>query len=1609
MWQVFDEDRPQYAADRAQLRTVLDEAGYDAARRTTINAHYTDVGYVREVWRAVEGLGFDGGEVLEPGCGAGTFIGLAPGSARLTGVELDPTTAAIAAHVYPDATIRAESFADTRYPRGHFDLAIGNVPFADVRLHDPGHNPNQRLAMHNHFIAKALDLVRPGGLVAVLTSHYTMDSANPEARRLFGQRADLVGAVRLPTGAHRRAAGTDAITDLLIWRVRQPGALPRDTGWHDTVPVELPGPNGPETLRINRYFATQHPEQVLGEMRVAIGMYGVAGLQVNPGDRDTTGRLGEALQLVTAQARADGLVMTPPAEGHQVLAAARSVALDDEIDGHIVANRDGSFQVRREGVYEPLQVPRTQADELRALLGLRDQARALVAEEASRLDDTDQLTGRRARLAGQWQAYVDHYGPINRYTTRATGRPDEDGEPRLARVTPPAVRLLVREDPYGPLVAALESFDPQTQTAQPAGLLRGRQIVPRQPVLGTDDPVEALEVTLDTHGMVDLDNIAGLLGVEPDQARDLLGDAIYELPPTSAVDGGRVWVPRAEYLSGNVREKLDAALAAAADDERWLPNVAALRAVVPAELGPGDVAPRLGAVWIPAGDHQQFMHEVLQDRFAKVIHYGGSRWQVEGSKHSVQAVNQWGTRRMPAPDLISKLMGQERIVVMDTVGEPGDTRQVLNPTETQAAQDKAVQLQERFAEWVWEDEHRTQRLLADYNQRFNSTVLRDYSAEGDRLSLPGLAKNFTPRRHQRAAVARMLNEQSVGLFHQVGAGKTAEMVIGTTELRRLGMVSKPAVVVPNHMLEQFSREWLQLYPQARVLAASSDDLTRDRRRQFVARVATNDWDAVILTRTAFQSLKLTPEHEAAYIDRQVAEHRRQIEAANERGDRPGRVLKQMEKKLLRREEEIKAKLNLPADPGISFEDSGIDYLVVDEMHEYKNLQVTSNISGAAIAGSQRSQDLDMKLDWLRQVHGDRVLTSATATPIANSVAEMYVMQRYHNPAALEAAGITDFDSWAATFGEVVTSMEVNIVGDSFKPRDRFAKFTNVPELLTMFHQFGDIRTAEDLALPTPELAARADGQRQPEVLRVPTSPALQAYIGELSQRVDQIAGGGVNPTQDNMLKVSSDGRKAALDVRLVTDPESWDQLVVPQTKVDAAADRIARVWAENADNTYLDPDTGEASPVRGGLQIVFCDLSTPNPDGRWNVYDALRDGLHERGMPAGSVRYIHEAGNDTEKARLFADCRAGRVAVLIGSTSKMGIGTNIQNRALHLLDMDAPWRPADVEQRHGRILRQGNQNPEVQLTQAITEGSFDTYMWQTLERKSRFINQVMRGDVSGREIEDIGGDTLNFTEFKAIASNNPLLLEEAEAAADLKRWQARYTNHQRNQQSLASRIRNEQAYIDRSTAELPAYRAAAERAVDTSGERFVLTIGGHRYTRRPDAEAALNSWLTAPGRIWPGPGQLGVIATVGGHDITARHDTDTLYLSLADLPDVQSVVAIRDLRKAEFVPRCENLTRGLDKRARKLELGITEAEHRLTQAQTAHGQPFKHAPELDAAKRRYTDITNKMRDNQAQQVALSQAQQITAQQAPADAARTTPGIPAWTARGPASPDRGYGR
>ncbi|MFF1831123.1 helicase-related protein [Paenarthrobacter sp. NPDC058040] len=1546
VFQIFDESRDEYAGDREHLRSLLTEAQYGAARRTTINAHYTDAAYVKAMWAAVQDLGFEGGTVLEPGSGVGTFIGFAPENAEMTGVELDPTTAAISQALYPGATVRAESFADTKLPTGYFDLAIGNVPFANVALHDPRHNAGGH-SIHNHFILKSLELTRPGGMVAVLTSSFTLDATNPAARREMNQLADLVGSVRLPTGAHRKAAGTDAMTDLLIFRRREPGQEPASTLWETVSARRIDG----TITRLNSYF-DEHPDRLLGDLHVAHGMHGAETLHLTTDDLSTVpDRLNTALAGIVADAKAAGLVITERTADQERQRAAYVPAATNEWEGHISATGAG-FTVVENGSHTDLAVPKTQAAELRALLGLRNAGRKLLTAEAESRDDTADIDMLRDELKTAYGRYVDTYGPINRYTLRDTGRVDQDtGEPIQARTTPRPVTILGR-DPFGPLVKGLENFDDATQTATPAALLSSRQVQPRRPILGVDTAEEALTVTLDTVGEVDLDYAASLLGTSPDEARAAMGESIYQVPGPE-----ETFQTRAEYLSGNVREKLDIAQAAALTDDQYAVNVRALTEAIPEPLRMDEVEARLGAVWVDADTHQEFVRDILADPYATVTNAAGSLWDVKANRHTLTATSSWGTQRMPASDILKQVLEQRPVRVTD---EGEDKRRILNPTETAAAQEKAQLLQERFSEWVWEEPERANRLIDEYNRRFNSIVLRDYTTEGERLTLPGMAKDFSPRPHQRAAVARMLSEPAVGLFHQVGAGKTAEMVMGVMELRRLGMVNKPAVIVPNHMLEQFAREWLQVYPQARILAASSADLAGDKRRQFVARASANQWDAVIMTRTAFQRVSLSPEAEAAYMRAEVAQVRAELEAAKSNAGDNGRanasIIKRLEKAVMGREERLKAKLDTPADPGISFEETGIDYLVVDELHDYKNLETPSNIPGAAITGSNRASDLHMKTEFLRHREGRRVITGATATPIANSVTEMYVMQRYLRPDLLQAAGIKDFNTWAATFGQVVEEMELTVAGgDRFKLKSRFAKFQNVPELLKMFHTFADVKTAEDLNLPTPDLAPRdGDGLRQPNMITVEPSPELRAYIQDIGDRVDAIQQRLVDSEEDNMLKVSSDGRKAALDMRLV-DPGLYQ---AGPTKISATADLLASVYEEYKDRLYTDPSTGEPDPVPGALQLVFCDFGTPSE--KWNVYGELKDQLRRRGVPEHMVRFIHEAKNDNEKGRLFAAARSGQIAVLIGSTSKMGVGTNIQKRAVHLVDMDAPWRPADVEQRHGRILRQGNQNPEVRISQVVTKESFDSFMWQGLERKSRFINQIMRGRLDVREIEDIGDNTLNFAQAKAITSGNPLVLEKAVADQELARLSRLDRAYNRNQVAVAHTKRGEQTAADAAAHDLPLIHAAIERTVDTTADKFKATINGQTLDNRTDAAEALRAWAGRQGhRLMNlyGYDELGTIAALGGHELRAKLipgrdlDRSTVEVRLEGVPRATTQISRKGLLAADVgtIRQLENRVSSLPRLAADVETRRQDALTRIDQADKALAEPFKHAEALKTA------------------------------------------------------------
>jgi N12 class adenine-specific DNA methylase len=1518
------------------------------ARRTTLNAHYTSADVVAAMWDAVLDLGFDGGgRVLEPGCGSGNFLGFAPAGASLTGVELDPTTAEIARHLYGQrATIHATGFEEFRAEDGAFDVVIGNVPFAKVTPYDPRHNRG-RHALHTYFLIKSLHLVRPGGLVVALTSRYTLDTRNPLARREMAGLADLVAALRLPAGTFAASSGTDVVVDLLVLRRRLPGDEPAGPAWARTVSADLdpPATSGTEPLDVNEYFVA-NPDHVLGRLTAGRGMYRDHELTVEP-----TGAVEEQfpdeLHRLARVARRRGATMTarPSATVADRPHTEPALALDDcdldcAQDGSFVAGTRGSvgrLQRGRVVAYEP-RVAKDR-NELVRLVGLRDAARAVLAVQVEGGTDDDLADAQRT-LTDRYESYARIYGPINRSTQARTGRRDpETGAEILRRVRPRMGGF--RDDPDWPLVAALEVFDDETQQARPAAIFTERVIDPPTQRLRVDTPAEAIAVCLDETGSVTLDRIAELLGTDSTAARRNLGELVYDDPTTSAL------VPAAQYLSGNIRKKLDACHAATGDDPRFRVNVAALERVLPHQLEPGEITARLGAPWIAARDVEDFCTQVLSasvdiERLPEL-----GRWAArlrDGSRRSVALSSEWGTARADAVTLLDAALNQRLHTVTD---EDEDGRRVRNDAETLAARDKQEALTVRFSEWVWEEPARAARLADRYNELFSSTVLPAHN--GDHLTFPGLAATFTARHHQRDAVARILTDGRTLLAHAVGAGKTATMVMAAMELRRLGSVAKPAVVVPNHMLEQFSREWLQLYPTARILVADRERLSRDRRKEFVARVATSDWDGIVFTQAGFARLPLGGDLLRGYLGEETETARRALAASK---DGKGLSVKRLERRVAQLEETYKRLLAEHAkDDGVRFEETGVDFLFVDEAHAYKNRRVDSSIDGVAGVGSQRAQDLDAKLWALRRAHGPRVVTFATATPVANSMAELWVMQSYLHPDLLAEVDLRAFDAWAATFGRTHTALELAPDGSSYRMQTRFARFQNVPELLTLYRQVADVRTSEDLDLPTPVLAGG-----KPETVIVDPSDALVAYVAELADRAEAIRNRAVDPTEDNMLKVTGDGRRAALDLRLVGEPADPGR-----GKLAVAAQRIAAIHHATRDLTYAD-DHGQLALRAGALQLVFCDVSTPASEG-WNAYDELKSLLVRRGVPAESICYMQDATTDQAKAALFAACRDGNVAVLIGSTETMGVGTNVQTRAIAMHHLDAPWRPADIEQRDGRILRQGNQNPKAQVIRYVTQGSFDTYMWQTLERKAAFIAQVTRGDLPDRDVDDIGDQALSFAEVKALATGDPLVLEKAGVDADVARLPRLERSHHDDQHRLRRTLAAAQDRAVRAEERMGQLTAAVDRLTETRGDRFRMTVDGRDYTKRGDAGDALQRLLSARLRATP-PETVGPavkVGTLGSLPVTGQAITtiaDEVRLGIADA-HIELTYTREEWEHADPAMIVGRLERHLQRLPDTIAAANSEAQAataEATRAEARLGQLFEHTTQLAALSRRQQEL-----------------------------------------------------
>lgn len=1393
--QVFasEADAPDWAKEQVELKALLEPKEYEAARATVLNAHYTSPEIVRGMFAALQRSGFKGGRVLEPSCGLGHFFGLMPADlaadSELTGVEIDPVTTRLARTLYPDADIRLQPFEEATLPTNRFDLAVGNVPFGDYAPFDPRLNP-RKFHIHDYFFVAAAERVRPGGLLAFISTRGTMDKQYTHLRDTVAKSCDLVGAIRLPHTAFRKNANTEVTTDIIILRKRAPGEPPAGPVWRESRPTgEADNP-----IFLNEYFHA-YPEMMLGQLeRAQHGMYGREEVRLVPDGRELNEALSQAIDRL-------------PSAIYQPLTAVQAAAVRQTIpapagvkpNAYVLTEEGGGGLAIRDGDELRLltDLPAAMARRIRQLIHVREAVREGLRVQVEDRPEPE-IVAARQHLNRVYDRFVGEFGPISQTAN---------------------VRAFAG-DPDLPLLLSLENYDDERGIAAKTAIFNERTIQRRTAIVATSSAREALIITLNEKGRVDLAHIGQLLDKPEAEFLPELQGALFKNPATGA------WETDDEYLSGNVREKLAAAESAAANDPGFAPNVTALQAVQPADLKASEIDARLGAAWLPADDIATFAREILRashDTDVRVHHAAAmGLWTVEVSAYVKMGVadrSEWGTVRIAGHALLEDALNLRTPTIYDYLP---DKTQVINAPATEAARERQQKIKDRFAEWLWQDGARRERLVAAYNREFNHLRLRVFN--GDHLQLAGANPAITLRAHQKAGIWRILQSPNTLLAHVVGAGKTYTMAAAAMELKRLGLARKPMFVVPNHMLGQFSSELLTLYPGANILAAGKDDFASGARRELMSRIATGNWDAIIVTHAGFERLPLSAAARADFLSGQLRELEDCIHEQKARlgiSVRGTRMVKELERAKRKLESRIKAlAAEHRKDDTLTFEELGVDRLFVDEAQAYKNLFYVSKITrvaGLPQTASERAFDMFLKVRHVQGLNHGGGVVFATGTPVTNTMAEMFTMQRYLQPDTLRRHHLHHFDAWAGTFGETVTAMELAPDGAGYRMHTRFARFVNVPELMNLYRQMADVQTADMLKLPVPAVEGG-----KPAITRAPATPELKEFVDSLAKRAEKLKRDRIDPAKDNMLKITGEGRKAALDLRLVR-PAAPD---APQGKVNKAVSEIFSIWQETRAQRLT--------------QLVFCDLSTPHADGKtFSVYRDLRAKLVTRGVPSAEIAFIQDYDSDAAKLSLFKDVRAGKVRVLLGSTQKMGAGTNVQARLIALHHLDAPWRPADIEQREGRIVRQGNTNATVKIIRYVTEGSFDAYMWQTLETKAKFIGQVMTGQAVARRIEDLDAPALTFAEVKAIASGNPLVIEKARVDAEVMRLARLRSEFTESQYNLRARLRVAEEDIARTTSRISALDADLAMRVDTQGERFAMTLGKNHFTNRVEAGAAL--------------------------------------------------------------------------------------------------------------------------------------------------------------------------
>ena len=1304
---AFDEHNAAWADEFKELYASLSPEEYNAAMESTLTAFYTPPVVIKAMYEALDRLGFSQGNILEPSCGTGNFFGLLPESmagSKLHGIELDPLTGKIAKQLYQKADIAIEGFEQTKLPDDHFDVVIGNVPFGEIRVNDSRYNA-QKFLIHDYFFAKALDKVRAGGVVMFITSKGTMDKASPEVRKYIAQRAELLGAIRLPDNTFRANAGTEVTSDILILQKRD-RVIDVEPDW-----VYLDTDENGVTM--NSYFV-QHPEMVLGQMRLESTRFGKSEPACKAYEDKSLSEL-----LHNAVQRINGEITELDNEIDQISDEQdTSIPADPNVRNFSFALVDGKVYFRENDRMTPATVSMTAENRIKGLIEIRDCVRRLIEYQTEDYPE-EMIRTEQENLNRLYDSYTEKYGLINSRGNYLAFASDES---------------------YF-LLCSLEVLDDEGNFKRKADMFTKRTIKPHREVTSVETSSEALALSIGEKARVDLPYMEQLTGKTQDELVKDLHGVIFKVPNSEPVS----YAAADEYLSGNVRTKLIIAQAAAKDDPELAVNVEALKQVIPKDLSAAEISVRLGTTWIPQEDIQQFVMELLTpSQYARgkikvrYTEFNGD-WFIENKSSdfdNVKANSTYGTKRASAYRIIEDTLNLRDVRIFDYVyDEHGNKKAVFNAKETTAAQAKQEAIKQAFADWIWKDPERRNRLVRYYNDTFNCIRPREY--DGSHITFGGISPEITLRPHQVNAIAHILYGGNTLLAHKVGAGKTFEMVAAAQESKRLGLCQKSMFVVPNHLVGQWASEYLRLYPSANILVTTKQDFETGNRKKFCGRIATGDYDAVIIGHSQFEKIPMSVERQKMQLEKQLFDIERGIEDVQASKGEQFTV-----KQLMKTRKSIKAKLDKlndtkRKDTVIDFEQLGVDRLFIDESHFYKNLYLYTKmrrVGGIAQTEAQKSSDLFMKCRYLDEITGNRGTIFATGTPVSNSMVELYSVQRYLQYDTLVRNGLQHFDSWASTFGETITALELAPEGSSYRPKTRFAKFHNLPELMQMFREVADIQTADMLKLPVPKVNYRN--------IKVAPSEIQTEMVASLAKRAEKVRDRLVEPYIDNMLKITNDGRKLALDQRLI-DPMLPD---FENSKVNACVDNVYRIWAENADTR--------------ATQLVFCDLSTPKNDGTFNVYDDIRTKLTDRGIPAEQIRFIHEATTDAQKKELFAKVRSGEVRVLLGSTPKMGAGTNVQDRLKAIHNLDCPWRPSDLEQRQGRIERQGNMFPEVEVYRYVTEQTFDAYLYQLVESKQKFISQIMTSKSPVRSAEDVDEVALSFAEVKMLATGDERFKEK---------------------------------------------------------------------------------------------------------------------------------------------------------------------------------------------------------------------------------------------------------